>query len=109
MRRIKEQLASPELAGAVLEPGDSYPGYRFSIDDAGVLELMASYHQQQAKPQIWPWAPGCAPAYAFAPVAPAFLIGGLGYGGNAHGVNEFVTLRGLQRYQQSLNDWLLAF
>lgn len=109
MQRIKEQLASPALAGAVLELGDSYPGYRFSIDDAGVLELMASYHQQQAKPQIWPWAPGCAPAYAFAPVAPAFLIGGLGYGGNAHGVNEFVTLRGLQRYQQSLNDWLLAF
>lgn len=109
MKRMKEQLASPTLDGAVLEPGDSYPGYRFSIDDAGVLELMASYQQQQARPQIWPWAPGCAPAYAFAAVAPAFLIGGLGYGGNAHGVNEFVTLRGLQRYQQSLNDWLLAF
>jgi len=37
------------------------------------------------------------------------LIGGLGYGGNAHGINEFVTLRGLARFQQSLSDWLLGF
>ncbi|WP_395488865.1 M20/M25/M40 family metallo-hydrolase [Cedecea davisae] len=107
MRRIEQQVAA--LSGVELVPGDSYPGYRFSIDDPGVAELMVSYHQQHARPQIWPWAPGCAPAYAFAPVAPAFLIGGLGYGGNAHGVNEFVTLLGLQRFQQSLNDWLVAF
>lgn len=109
LKRIRHQLENPSLEGVELELDDSYPGHRFSPDDAGVLELMMSYQQQQARPQIWPWAPGCAPAYAFAPVAPAFLIGGLGEGGNAHGVNEFVTLKGLKRYQQSLNDWLLAF
>lgn len=109
LERIRTQLADPALAGAELMLDDSYPGHRFSIDDIGVMELMNSYHQQQARPQIWPWAPGCAPAYAFAPIAPAFLIGGLGYGGNAHGVNEFVTLQGLQRFQQSLSDWVLAF
>lgn len=106
---LRQRLADPSLAGAQLSVDDSYPGYRFSIDDSGVLELLNSYHQQGARPQIWPWAPGCAPAYAFAPVAPAFLIGGLGYGGNAHGINEFVTLRGLARFQQSLSDWLLGF
>lgn len=109
LTRIRKHLETPALEGVELELDDSYPGYRFTLNDAGVLELMTSYHQQQARPQIWPWAPGCAPAYAFAPVAPAFLIGGLGEGGNAHGVNEFVTLRGLKRYQQSLHDWLLAF
>lgn len=109
LQRIRSQLDTPALQGVELQLDDSYPGHRFTLDDAGVLELMTSYHQQQARPQIWPWAPGCAPAYAFAPVAPAFLIGGLGHGGNAHGVNEFVTLRGLKRYQQSVRDWLLAF
>lgn len=109
LHRLRNLLQNPTLAGAELEIDDSYPGHRFSLEDAGVLELMTSYHQQQARPQIWPWAPGCAPAYAFTPVAPAFLIGGLGEGGNAHGVNEFVTLQGLERYQQSLRDWLLAF
>lgn len=107
--RMRALLKNPALEGVELQLDDSYPGYRFDLHDAGVLELMASYHQQQARPQIWPWAPGCAPAYAFAPVAPAFLIGGLGEGGNAHGINEFVTLRGLRRYQQSIHDWLLAF
>jgi acetylornithine deacetylase/succinyl-diaminopimelate desuccinylase-like protein len=109
LQRMRDLLQNPDLDGAELIVDDSYPGHRFSLDDAGVLELMNSYQQRQARPQIWPWAPGCAPAYAFAPVAPAFLIGGLGEGGNAHGVNEFVTLRGLERYQQSLRDWLLAF
>lgn len=109
LQRIRAALDTPALEGVELQLDDSYPGHRFNLDDAGVLELMTSYQQQQARAQIWPWAPGCAPAYAFAPVAPAFLIGGLGEGGNAHGVNEFVTLRGLKRYQQSVQDWLLAF
>ncbi len=109
LRRIRQRLQHPDFAGVTLEPDDTYPGYRFSEEDAGVLELMASYHQQQARPRIWPWAPDCVPASAFAPVAPAFVIGGLGEGGNARGVNEFVTLRGLERYQRSVRDWLLAF
>ncbi|EIZ9137320.1 M20/M25/M40 family metallo-hydrolase [Cronobacter sakazakii] len=106
---LRASLSHQEITGVEMVVDDSYPGRRFSADDAGVMELLNSYHQQQARPQIWPWAPGCAPAYAFAPVAPAFLIGGLGYGGNAHGVNEFVTLRGLTRYTRSLRDWLLSF
>ncbi|NUW65486.1 M20 family metallopeptidase [Cronobacter sakazakii] len=106
---MRASLSHQEIAGVEMVIDDSYPGRRFSADDAGVMELLNSYHQQQTRPQIWPWAPGCAPAYAFAPVAPAFLIGGLGYGGNAHGVNEFVTLRGLTRYTRSLRDWLLSF
>ncbi len=106
---MRASLSHQEITGVELVVDDSYPGRRFSADDAGVMELLNCYHQQQTRPQIWPWAPGCAPAYAFAPVAPAFLIGGLGYGGNAHGVNEFVTLRGLTRYTRSLRDWLLSF
>ncbi|MCG8158079.1 M20/M25/M40 family metallo-hydrolase [Brenneria goodwinii] len=103
------RLAAPALAGAELTLDDSYPGYRFTLDAPGVRQLLASYRRLGAQPQIWPWAPGCAPAYAFAPIAPAFLIGGLGHGGNAHGVNEFVTLRGLQRFIESLTDWLTRF
>jgi len=107
--KLHQQLATEALAGVELQLDDSYPGHRFARHAPGVDELIASYQQQGTQPQIWPWAPGCAPAYAFAPIAPAFLIGGLGYGGNAHGVNEFVTLQGLQRFQQSISDWLILF
>lgn len=103
------RLADPALAGAELTLDDSYPGYRFTLDAPGVSQLLASYRRFGAQPQVWPWAPGCAPAYAFAPIAPAFLIGGLGHGGNAHGVNEFVTLHGLRRFVESLDDWLTRF
>jgi len=106
---IRQTLARPEFAGVELELDDSYPGHRFPFGSAGVNALLASYQAQDAVPQIWPWAPGCAPAYTFARVAPAFLLGGLGHGGNAHGVNEFVTLRGLQRFQQSVTDWIRFF
>ncbi|WP_192457176.1 M20/M25/M40 family metallo-hydrolase [Musicola keenii] len=106
---IRYALSRPELDGVALHIADSYPGCRFGMQDAGVAELLHSYRRQQAEPDIWPWAPGCAPAYAFAPIAPAFLIGGLGEGGNAHGIDEFATLRGLTRFTQSLVDWLGAF
>lgn len=109
LQRMWTRLGAPELTGAELAIDDSYPGYRFDIAATGVRELIDCYHRQQARPQIWPWAPGCAPAYAFASAAPAFLLGGLGYGGNAHGVNEFVTLRGLERFTRSLRDWLRGF
>lgn len=109
MQQIHQKLAHPSLDGVELLLNDSYPGQRFAYQACGVAELLHSYGVQGAKPQIWPWAPGCAPAYAFAPVAPAFLIGGLGHGGNAHGVNEFVTLRGLARFQQSIVDWIVSF
>jgi len=107
--RAQRRLAQPELAGSALQLFDSYPGIRFSREARGVEALIASYRALDAEPQIWPWAPGCAPASAFAAVAPAFLIGGLGHGGNAHAVNEFVTLTGLERFQRSLSLWLTGF
>jgi cysteinylglycine-S-conjugate dipeptidase len=103
---IRQTLCRAEFDGVELELDDSYPGHRFPRNSPGVDALLASYQAQGAQPQVWPWAPGCAPAYTFARIAPAFLIGGLGHGGNAHGVNEFVTLRGLERFQQSVTDWI---
>lgn len=109
IERARQRLTQSDLAGSELELFDSYPGIRFPRSASGVDALIASYQALDATPQIWPWAPGCAPAYAFAAVAPAFLIGGLGHGGNAHAVNEFVTLEGLERFQQSLSLWLTGF
>ena len=87
--------------------GDGYGGYRFESDDFGVQALLDVYANNAKPAQVWPWAPGCAPAYAFAAVAPAFLIAGLGRGGNAHGVNEFILPDALARCQASITDWLL--
>lgn len=109
LTQIQQTLSAPAFAGVELTLADSYPGHRFSRDCQGVDALLQAYQRQATAPQVWPWAPGCAPAYAFAQVAPAFLIGGLGHGGNAHGINEFVTLRGLARFQQSIIDWISSF
>ncbi len=35
-------------------------------------------------------------------------MGGLGRAGNAHGINEFVTLDGMRRFADSLCLWLHA-
>ena len=63
---------------------------------------IAAYEALGAAPQLWPWAPGASPAYAFAPVAPSFVIFGLGRGGNAHAPEEFATIAGLERLAASL-------
>jgi acetylornithine deacetylase/succinyl-diaminopimelate desuccinylase-like protein len=93
--------------GVAIDLVDAYPGCRFPEAITGVAELAAAYRDLGAEPQVWPWAIGSAPAYAFARIAPAFLIGGLGHGGNAHDVDEFVTLDGLARFLRSIEGWLL--
>lgn len=100
------RAALPDHAELLLD--DAYPGHRFAPDAPGVAPLLATYRALGAAPQLWPWAIGAMPAYAFARVAPSILIGGLGRGGNAHGPDEFVTLDGLDRFHASLLAWLPA-
>lgn len=93
--------------GAVLTVADSYPGFRFPAEGPGVEALMRSYSATAVQePHVWPWAIGAAPAYAFAPHAGSFLLGGAGRGGNAHGSDEFMTLEGFRRFIRSIALWL---
>ncbi|HEY2132307.1 MAG TPA: M20/M25/M40 family metallo-hydrolase [Acetobacteraceae bacterium] len=87
---------------------DAYPGHRFPADDPAAIALCDSYRAAGVAPQIWPWAIGAMPSYAFAAIADSFLIGGLGHGGNAHGPDEFVTLAGLDRFLAFTLTWLPA-
>jgi len=93
---------------ASLELDDAYPGHRFGPGEPAVRALIDSYHAAGAAPQVWPWAIGAMPACAFAAAAPCCLIGGLGRGGNAHGIDEYVTLEGLDRFLRFLLAWLPA-
>ncbi len=96
------------LGNAALTVEDVYPGHRFAASAPAVGALCDGYRAAGVAPQIWPWAIGAMPAYAFAGVADSFLIGGLGHGGNAHGTDEFVTLAGLDRFLAFMMAWLPA-
>lgn len=104
--RLTRKFAASGLEGVALDVLDAYPGHRSSADTAGVRALMESYRRLRLTQQIWPWSIGSAPAYAFDPYTPCFLIGGAGRGGNAHGVDEFLDIDGLQRFLVSLDLWL---
>jgi cysteinylglycine-S-conjugate dipeptidase len=95
------------VPGAELTVADSYPGFRFAANAPGVNALLKSYEKTTiAAPQVWPWAIGAAPAYAFAPHVASFLLAGAGRGGNAHGTDEFMTLEGFRRFIRSIALWL---
>lgn len=104
----RRRLAELGLRGVAVSVADSYPGQRFPRNSAGVDALLAAYAATSRLPQIWPWAIGAAPGYAFARHAESFLLGGAGRGGNAHGVNEFMTLEGFERFLRSISAWLEA-
>lgn len=107
LNAFQRLIDEKSLAGVKLETYDSYPGHRFPRDAAGVDALLGAYDQTAIKPvQIWPWAIGAAPAYAFAAHSSAFLLGGAGRGGNAHGIDEFMTLEGYRRFLSSVEIWL---
>jgi acetylornithine deacetylase/succinyl-diaminopimelate desuccinylase-like protein len=102
---LRERLRG---TAADLRVEDVYPGHYFGASDPAALVLCETYRAHGVAPQVWPWALGAMPAYAFAGVADSFLLGGLGHGGNAHGPDEFVTLAGLDRFVAFLMDWLPA-
>ncbi|GAN72010.1 hypothetical protein ASY01nite_03660 [Acetobacter syzygii] len=84
------------------------PGFRISGQAAPARALEECYTNSGHTAQIWPWAPGTMPGAFFSTNGPGLLIGGLGYGGNAHAANEFVTLSGLQRFLAFMLHWLPA-
>jgi cysteinylglycine-S-conjugate dipeptidase len=99
---LRERVRAKQIDGVAVDIADAYAGRRFCMAAPGVAAALDAYRASGAEPQIWPWAVGAAPAYAFAPVAPSFLIFGLGRGGNAHAPNEFATIAGLERLAASL-------
>lgn len=104
---FQRRLRDLGLDGAVVNVADCYAGFRFSRTAPGVGALLRAYAATSLQaPQIWPWAIGAAPAYAFARHSQSFLLAGAGRGGNAHGVNEFMTLEGYERFLQSISVWL---
>ncbi len=105
---LRRRLAAGAPAGLALQVEDAYPGHEFGAAPAGLDALVGAYETACAPPQIWPWAIGAAPAQAFSAVADSFLIGGLGHGGNAHGIDEFVMISGIDRFLASLVRWLPA-
>jgi acetylornithine deacetylase/succinyl-diaminopimelate desuccinylase-like protein len=106
IQAYRRRLADLGLDGVTVAVADAYPGHRFSRGSAGVEALLGAYATTSKPPQIWPWAIGAAPGYAFARHAESFLIGGAGRGGNAHGINEFMTLEGFERFLRSVAVWL---
>lgn len=105
-RFLTAQRARLEGSGVTLEVGESAPGVRFSADSRGARALVAAYEQTAQAPQVWPWALGSAPGHAFARHAESFLIGGAGWGGNAHAVDEFLQIEGFGRFIASVQAWL---
>ncbi|GGD21768.1 M20 family metallopeptidase [Aureimonas glaciei] len=104
----RTRLDRARLDGIEITLDDCYAGHRFGGTADGVAALAEAYRDAPLPPQTWPWAIGAAPAYAFAPHADSFLLAGLGRGGNAHGIDEFLALDGYGRFLLSLTRWLGA-
>lgn len=105
---FQKKLEDCTTQGLELSITSICPGFRVSGQTAPARALEACYTQADYTPQIWPWAPGTMPGALLSTNGPGLLIGGLGYGGNAHAANEFITLTGLQNFLGFLLKWLPA-
>ncbi|MGH9532717.1 MAG: hypothetical protein ACRD2Q_10030, partial [Terriglobales bacterium] len=88
-----------------------------SVKTPPVQCALSLYKQYGIEPAIWPRSAGSSPQaqYTRPPLNLAAISAGLGHGGRAHSIDEYLVLEGndkvagLARAEQSMVDMLYAY
>lgn len=88
----------------------AYEQARTSVQEDISQALIGSIRSQGLEPEIWPHIGGSAPFYLFTDrLRLPLVMGGLGHGGRAHGVNEYATVAGMKAFEQWLATFLYGY
>lgn len=86
---------------------DTYKWAKTAIDTPVVQALLRAYADFGIQPEVWPHLGGSAPFYLFTDeLKLPFAFGGLGHGGRVHSPNEYATVEGMKRHEQSVAAFL---
>jgi acetylornithine deacetylase/succinyl-diaminopimelate desuccinylase-like protein len=115
IRRHLDTRGYDDITITSLGGGDEWS--RTSVKETVVQAVLSVYKHYGIEPAIWPRSPASSPQaqYTRAPIGLPACSGGLGHGGRAHAVDEYIVIdgndrvSGLVEMEQSFVDILYAF
>jgi acetylornithine deacetylase/succinyl-diaminopimelate desuccinylase-like protein len=88
----------------------AYPWSKASAREPVVQSLVSACRRHGREVELFPLHAGAAPLYLFSKIlGMPFATGGLGHGGLSHVANEYISVEGLQLFQQSMVSFLFEF
>jgi len=89
---------------------EGYPWARMRPSAPLTQAMVRTFRSFGLTPELWPNIAGSAPFYLFSRVLhQPFVMGGLGHGGRPHSPNEYATVEGMRRFEQSVARFLYEF
>ena len=108
LRMLRQHLDNKGFGDLEIRVQSSVPWSRNDPSSPAVKALIDILKEHGEKdPLVWPRSAGMVPHHLFTkglglPVA----FGGLGHGGRAHSINEYITLEGLRRHERGIASFL---
>jgi acetylornithine deacetylase/succinyl-diaminopimelate desuccinylase-like protein len=97
-RKLRHHLAKRGFPEVQVRTSSSYAWYRGSAEDEINQAIIQACHHHEIEPALWPTHIAGFPGALFArpPLSLPMGTAGLGYGDQAHAVNEYITVEGLR-------------
>ncbi len=108
--KITAHLRRIACADFELHLEQGYPWAKMRVSAPLTQAMIRTLRSFGLEPEIWSNLAGSAPFYLFSRVLhQPFVMGGLGHGGRPHSPNEYATVDGMQRFEQSVVRFLYEF
>jgi acetylornithine deacetylase/succinyl-diaminopimelate desuccinylase-like protein len=108
---IRRRLDSQGFGDVEIEVLAQYSPYKMSRSEPVIRALVeACQEQAAAAAELWPLRAGAGPLHLFPDVLGVPLaFGGIGSGGRAHSVNEYITVDGLRLFERGVASFLSKY
>jgi len=106
-RLVRDHLDRHGFGHVLMEVNDAYAWAKTPASNPAIGALLDGMRALGAAPEVWPHLAGSAPFYLFTKeLGLPLAMGGLGHGGRPHSPNEYATVEGMQRLQDSVLHFL---
>ena len=102
-KAVREHLDRNGFSDVTMTEYEDYPWSKVPLETDITQASIEALRYHGKEPRVWPMMAGSGPMYIFDEILNVPHCGtGLGFGGGAHGPNEFCTVEGMKAFEKSV-------
>jgi acetylornithine deacetylase/succinyl-diaminopimelate desuccinylase-like protein len=108
---LRRRLDAQGFGDVEMQVLTRYSPYKVSRGEPMIRALIEACRDHCPVPvEVWPLRAGAGPMHLFPDILGVpFALGGIGSGGRAHAVNEYITVEGLRVFERGVASFLIRF